>query len=127
MVLLSESPLNAILIPYLGATLFATKLTSDCSAALPSAVATSSVAPVISLGDFFGVSRGMPITATAARTRTVPPAIQGQRRRRFSSNPWSGSLGLTDGRVAVSLLMMRSWLWMGLLRVEAEGSGAAAG
>src|SRR3954463_12025987 len=105
MVLLSDRPLNATLIPYLGATFSATKLTSDCSAALPSAVATSSVAPFTSLGDFVGGSRGMPIAATAARTRTVPPAIQGQRRRRFSSNPWSGSLGLRGGRVAVSLLM----------------------
>ena len=87
MVLLSESPLKAIVIPYLCATSAAMKLTSACSAALPSAVATSRVAPGISFADLAGFSCGRPMAAASPRTRTPAPAIQGHLRRRLSSKP----------------------------------------
>ena len=51
MVLLSASPRNSTLMPCLGATSFAMYSISDCSAALPSLVATTRVAPAISLAD----------------------------------------------------------------------------
>jgi hypothetical protein len=76
--------------------------TSACSAALPSAVTTVSVAPATSFGDFAAVSCGTAMAAATPATATTPPAIQGQRLRCLSSKPCSSPPTGGAGRVAVS-------------------------
>lgn len=78
----SARPLNATLMSYFGATFSAMNSTRACSAALPSAVTTVSVAPGVSLGEASSDPRKRhPSTPASTATTTRAPAISGQRRR----------------------------------------------
>lgn len=86
-VLLSARPRNPTLMPWRGATSRAMYSMSACSAALPSLVATMSVAPAISFGDsVFPKSRNRPATINATTTTRLA-AIQIHFGRFLSSNP----------------------------------------
>ncbi len=78
--------------PCFGATSRLMYSISDCSAALPSLVATTSVAPGISLADLVSEKNNSRPATTATTTTTSPAAIHTHRRRFLISNPWLSGL-----------------------------------
>src|SRR3954465_15628556 len=104
--------------PYLGATSLATKFTRACSAWLPSAVTTVSVAPGTSLGDLVPPNRFAAISEPAMRTAAPAPRSQGSLRRLRTVKPWSCG----DGEFWFSVTVMAERLSK-QMRLRGDGKG----